>query len=87
MANTSSAQKASRKIKRRTAVNKARSTRVKSEVRNVEQAIAAGNKQDAVAALKLAEPVLAKSSQKGVMHKRTASRKISRLTRRIMAMA
>ncbi len=87
MANTSSAQKATRKIKRRTEINKARGTRLKTEVRKVEEAIASGNKQSAVAALKVAEPVLAKSGQKGVVHKRTASRKISRLTKRVTAMA
>ena len=87
MANTTSAAKAARKAKRRTVINKARTTRVKSEVRRVEEAIASGNKQGALAALKVAEPVLARSSQKGVVHKRTASRKISRLTKRVMAMA
>lgn len=87
MANTTSAQKATRKIERRTEVNKSRRTRMRSEVRNVEAAIAAGNKQDALSALKIAEPVLARTAQKGVLHKRTASRKISRLTKRVMAMA
>lgn len=87
MANTSSAQKATRKIERRTEVNKSRSTRMKTEVRKVEEAIASGNKQSAVAALKSAEPVLAKTGQKGLVHKRTVSRKISRLTKRVSAMA
>lgn len=87
MANTTSAQKATRKIERRTAVNKARNTRMKSEVRKVEEAIASGNKQGAIAALKVAEPVLARTGQKGIVHKRTASRKISRLTKRVKAMA
>lgn len=87
MANTTSAQKATRKIERRTEVNKARGTRLKTEVRKVEEAIAAGNKQNALAALKVAEPVLARTSQKGVLHKKTASRKVSRLTKRVMAMA
>ena len=87
MANTTSAQKADRKQKRRTEVNKARGTRMKTEVRKVEEAIASGNKQNAIAALKVAEPVLAKTSQKGVVHKKTASRKVSRLTKRVSAMA
>lgn len=87
MANTTSAQKADRKNKRRTEVNKSRGTRLKTEVRKVEEAIASGNKQTAIAALQVAEPVLAKSSQKGVVHKKTASRKVSRLTKRVMAMA
>lgn len=87
MANTKSAQKATRKIERRTEVNKARRTRMKTEVRSVEEAIASGNKTSAMAALKAAEPVLARTGQKGLVHKRTASRKISRLTKRVNAMA
>ncbi len=87
MANTTSAQKADRKIQRRTEVNKARGTRLKSEVRKVEEAIASGNKQNAIAALKVAEPVLARTAQKGVVPKKTSSRKVSRLTKRVMAMA
>ncbi len=87
MANTTSAQKATRKIERRTAVNKSRSTRMKTEVRKLEEAIASGDKASAIAHLKVAEPVIAKTGQKGVVHKRTASRKISRLTKRVKAMA
>lgn len=87
MANTTSAQKATRKIEKRTEVNKARGTRMKTEIRKVEEAIAAGDKKIALAALKVAEPVLARTSQKGVVHKRTASRKVSRLTKRVNAMA
>jgi small subunit ribosomal protein S20 len=86
MANTSSAKKAARQAARRTEVNKARRSRVKSEVRKVEEALAAGNKAAAVAALKAAEPVLASSAQKGTLAKRTASRKISRLTHRVKAL-
>ncbi len=86
MANTSSAKKAARKAARRTEINKARRTRMRSEVRNVEEAIAAGNKEAALAALKVAEPVLARTAQKGLIHKRTASRKVSRLTARVNAM-
>jgi small subunit ribosomal protein S20 len=86
MANTSSAQKAARQMVRRTEVNKARRTRMKSEVRKVEEAIVSGNKQAAADALKLAEPVLARTGQKGIVHKSTASRKISRLTQRVKAM-
>lgn len=87
MANTSSAKKAARQMVRRTEINKARKTRMKTEVKGVEEAIAAGNKAAAVAALKAAEPVLARTAQKGVVHKRNASRKISRLTQRVKAMA
>ncbi len=87
MANTSSAQKATRKIEKRTEVNKSRGTRMKTEIRKVEEAIVAGDKKIALAALKVAEPVLARTGQKGVVHKRTASRKVSRLTKRVNAMA
>jgi small subunit ribosomal protein S20 len=87
VANTSSAKKAARQMVRRTEVNKTRRTKVKSSVRKVEEAIASGDKAAAKAALKAAEPVLAKTAQKGVMHKKTASRKVSRLTARVNALA
>ncbi len=87
MANTKSAKKAVRKITKRTEVNKARRSRMRTEVRKVEEAIAAGDKSAAAAALKVVEPVLARTAQKGILHKRTASRKVSRLTARVTAMA
>jgi small subunit ribosomal protein S20 len=87
MANTTSAKKAARKAARRTEINKARRTRLKSELRKVEEAIASGNKATAIAALAAAEPILVRTAQKGVIHKRTASRKVSRLTARLKAMA
>ena len=87
MANTSSAKKAARQMVRRTEINKARRTRLKSEVKRVEEAIAAGNKAAAAEALKSAEPVLARSGQKNVIHKKAASRKVSRLAQRVKAMA
>jgi small subunit ribosomal protein S20 len=87
MANTTSAQKAARKAARRTEINKARRTRLKSELRKVEEAIASGNKTAALAALAVAEPILVRTAQKGVIQKRTASRKVSRLTARVKAMA
>ncbi len=87
MANTSSAKKAARQTVRRTEVNKARRSRMRTEVRKVEEAIASGEKSAAAAALKVAEPVLARTAQKGVMHKNTASRKVSRLAARVKAMA
>lgn len=86
MANTRSAKKAVRKTARRTEVNKARRSMMRTEVRKVEEAIAAGQKDAAVAALAVAEPVLARTAQKGVMHKNTASRKVSRLAARVRAM-
>jgi len=86
MANTTSAKKAVRKTVRRTAVNKARRTRMRTEVRKVEEAIASGQKGAAQEALAAAEPILARSAQKGVLHKNTASRKVSRLAARVRAM-
>lgn len=87
MANTSSAKKATRQMIRRTETNKARRTRVKSEVRAVEEAIKAGDQAKALAALAAAEPILARNAQKGIMHKKTASRKVSRLAHRVKAMS
>jgi small subunit ribosomal protein S20 len=83
MANTKSARKATRKIARRTAVNKSRRSQTRSAVRSVESAVASGNKQAALDAIKVAEPQLMRAARKGVVHKKTASRKISRLTRQI----
>jgi small subunit ribosomal protein S20 len=83
MANTRSAKKATRKIARRTEINKARRTRMRSTLRKVEEAIAAGDRNTAIAALKQAEPVIMRAAQKGVVHKQTASRKVSRLTHRV----
>ena len=86
MANTSSAKKAARQMITRTAVNKARRSRVKTDVRNVEEAIASGDRTKAEAARKAAQPMLVRNAQKGMMHKKTASRKVSRLTKRVKAM-
>lgn len=87
MANTSSAKKAARQMIRRTEINKSRHSRVKTEVRAVEEAIKSGDAAKAKAALAAAEPTLIRSAQKGIMHKRTASRKVSRLTARVKAMS
>lgn len=86
MANTKSAKKATRVIARRTEVNKARRSRVRTFLRKVEEALEAGNRDAAAAALTVAEPELMRASQKGVVHKNTASRKISRLARRVRAL-
>jgi small subunit ribosomal protein S20 len=83
MANTSSAKKATRKIAARTEVNKARRSRVRTFLRKVEEALTAGNKVTAEAALLAAQPELMRAAQKGVMHKSTASRKVSRLALRV----
>ena len=79
MANTVSAKKAVRKIARRTEVNKARRSRVRTYVRKVEEAIASGDKDAAASALKAAQPEIMRSVSKGVMKKNTAARKVSRL--------
>jgi small subunit ribosomal protein S20 len=86
MANTSSAKKAARVATRRQAVNKNRLSRVRSMVRGVEEALAKGDKAAAAAALASAAPELARGAQKGVMHRNTASRKISRLTKRVQGL-
>jgi len=86
MANTKSAKKAARQTIRRTAANKTRRSHMRSSVRKVEEAIAAGNKEAAQAALKEAEPIMARTAQKGILHRRSASRKVSRLAKRIGAM-
>jgi small subunit ribosomal protein S20 len=86
MANTKSAKKAVRQAERRTLVNKSRRSRMRTFVRKVEEAIAAGNKDAADLALREAQPEIMRSANKGVMHKNTASRKISRLSARIKAL-
>lgn len=83
MANTSSAKKAVRKIARRTDVNKSRRSRMRTFVRKVEEAIAAGDAAAAAQALRSAQPELMRSAQKGVLHSNTASRKVSRLAQAI----
>ena len=85
MANTKSAKKAARQTVRRTNANKGRRSRMRSYARKVEEAIEAGDKKAAAAALKEAEPVLARTAQKGLVHRKTASRKVSRLAKRISA--
>jgi small subunit ribosomal protein S20 len=87
MANTKSAKKATRQMVRRTEINKNRRSAVKTQVRKVEEAIASGDKAAAAAALKSAEPSLARTAQKGTIHRKAASRKVSRLVQRIKAMA
>jgi small subunit ribosomal protein S20 len=86
MANTKSAKKAVRQIARRTADNKARRSSMRTSVRKVEEAIATGNKDAAQAALREAEPIMARTAQKGLLHRRAASRKVSRLAKRVSAM-
>lgn len=83
MANTSSAKKATRKIARRTDINKSRRSRVRNFVRKVEEALASGDKVAAQTAFSLAQPELMRAATKGVLHKNTASRKVSRLAQRV----
>ena len=86
MANTTSAKKATRKIARRTAVNKARRSRVRNFVRKVEEAISSGDQAAASAALRAAQPELMRAAGKGVLHTNTASRKVSRLAQRVKSL-
>ena len=86
MANTRSAKKAVRRIARRTQINMNRRSRVRTFVRKVEEAIASGDQAAAQAALQAAQPELMRGAQKGILHKNTASRKVSRLAKRIKAL-
>ncbi|MCH2457638.1 30S ribosomal protein S20 [Henriciella barbarensis] len=86
MANTRSAKKMVRKIARRTEINTARRSRMRRFIRKVEEAIASGDKSAAQTALQVAQPEIMRAAGKGVLHKNTSSRKISRLSARIKAM-
>ena len=86
MANTPQAKKRIRRNATRAAINGARVSRIRTYVKAVETALAAGKKDDAAAALKKAQPELARGVARGVMHKNTASRKFSRLTKRVAAL-
>ncbi len=83
MANTKSAKKATRVIERRTAVNRARRSKMRTFLRKVEEALAAGDKSAATDAFQAAQPLLMKAAQNGVIHKNTASRKVARLAARV----
>jgi small subunit ribosomal protein S20 len=83
MANTKSAKKKTRVIARRTEINQGRRTRMRSEVRRVEEAIKSGDRNAALAALKAAEPHLIRAARKGVIHRKSASRKVSRLAHQV----
>ena len=86
MANTVSAKKMTRKIAKRTAINRSRRSRMRTFVRKVEEAIASGDATAAAAAFRAAEPEIMRAAQKGVVHKNTASRKVSRLAHRVDAL-
>ena len=87
MANTTSAKKMVRKIERRTAVNKMRRSRVRTFLRKVEEAISDGDQKAAQEALRHAQPELQRAAQRGIFHKNTIARKLSRLSSRIKTMA
>ena len=86
MANTSSAKKATRKIAARTEINKSRRSRMRTFIRKVEEANAGGDHAAATAALKQAEPEIARAAQKGIVHANMAARKVSRLNHRVKAL-
>ncbi|MEY4269344.1 MAG: hypothetical protein RLZZ58_560 [Pseudomonadota bacterium] len=87
MANTPQAKKRIRRNQARATVNKNRVSRIRTLVKKVENAVAAGDKDAAAAALVAAQPELARGVAKGVVHKNTAARKYSRLTKAVTALA
>ncbi|HVP86253.1 MAG TPA: 30S ribosomal protein S20 [Rhizomicrobium sp.] len=87
MPNIASAKKRVRTTKKRTEINHARKSRIRSYTRKVEEAIASGDKKAAQAALKSAEPEIMRGVSKGVIHKNTGARKVSRLTKRVSKLA
>ncbi|AAV93476.1 30S ribosomal protein S20 [Ruegeria pomeroyi] len=86
MANSPQAAKRARQNEKRFAINKARRSRIRTFLRKVEEAIASGDKDAATAALRAAQPELMRGVSKGVFHKNTASRKMSRLSSRVKAL-
>ncbi len=86
MANTKSAQKMTRKIAKRTAVNGARRSRMRTFLRKVEDAIKAGDADEARTALRSVQPELMRAAQKGIIHKNAAMRKMSRLSSRVKSL-
>lgn len=87
MANSPQSKKRARQNERRNAVNKARRSRIRTFLRKVEEAIASGDQDAAKVALQAAQPEVMRGVTKGVMHKNTASRKISRLSSRVKSLA
>ncbi len=86
MANTPQAKKRARQNEKRFAINKARRSRIRTFLRKVEEAIETGDKAEAISALRAAQPELMRGVSKGVYHKNTASRKMSRLSSRVKAL-
>ncbi|MEF3048102.1 30S ribosomal protein S20 [Pseudotabrizicola sp. L79] len=87
MANTDQSKKRARQSEAKYAVNKARRSRIRTYLRKVEEALASGNADAAAEALKNAQPELMRGVTKGVIHKNTASRKVSRLASRVKTLA
>jgi small subunit ribosomal protein S20 len=87
MANTPSSKKRARQTEARTEVNKARRSRIRTFIRKVEEAIAGGDSKAAAEALRVAQPEVMRGVSKGVTHKNTASRKVSRLSARVKALS
>jgi small subunit ribosomal protein S20 len=87
MANIKSAKKRIRKTARRTEINRARTSRVRTYLRKIESAIQSGDKAAAQAAFKEAQPEIMRGVTKGVVHRNTASRRLSRLNARIKALS
>ena len=87
MANTPQSKKRARQADARQDVNKARRSRIRTFLRKVEEALASGNQDAAAAALRVAQPELARGVTKGVLHKNTVARKMSRLASRVKALA
>ena len=86
MANTPQSKKRARQSERRQDINKARRSRIRTFLRKVEEAITTGNQEVAAAALREAQPELARGVTKGVLHKNTVARKMSRLSARVKAL-
>ena len=86
MANSAQAKKRARQIERRTEVNKARRSRIRTYLKKVDEALDSGDKGIAQQALKVVQPELMRGVSKGIMHKNTASRKMSRLSARVKAL-
>ncbi len=87
MANTPSAKKRVRQLARKTEVNKARRSRIKTFIKSVEESVTLGDLSNAAAALKRAQPEIQRGVTKGIFHKNTAGRKISRLSKRVKSLS
>ncbi|MEM6847672.1 MAG: 30S ribosomal protein S20 [Pseudomonadota bacterium] len=87
MANTKSAQKMTRKLQKRTEINMSRRSRMRTFIRRVEEAVRSGDAEAAKLALNDAQPEIMRAAQKGILHKNTAARKVSRLSSRVRAIS